>query len=402
MEEVTRRRFLQGAFGTALLPCTTANAHPHAPAHLAVTPRERQVMAGLVRPFMEAHEVPGLAIAFAHGGAVLHEQGFGFADASRRIAVTPDHRFRIASVTKPITACAVLGLIERKQLALERTVFGSEGVLGTTYGRRPYSRDIERITIDHLLTHVSGGWSNDTDDPMGQRPELSHADLISWVLDSRPLAARPGTRYAYSNFGYCVLGRVIEKVTGRPYAQHVRHVVMDRCQIRDMIIAGNTLAQRAPNEVEYFGERGEDPYAWNVRRMDSHGGWLATARDIARFATYFDQSDSASHLLSAATIRSMVAPSAANPRYARGWIVDGKGTWSHDGSLPGTTALVVRTAGGLCWAALANTRQLRSKMGGALDRLMWTLARLPAAWNAKRAGSRDPRGARPGRTGSTR
>lgn len=403
MAPVTRRSFLSGVVATlAAVPGATAEAHPHAPAELTATPKERQVIAGLVRPFMDAHAVPGLSIAFAHRGAVLYEQGYGFADASRRVEVTPDHRFRIASVSKPITACAVLRLVEQGRLTLARPVFGPDGVLGTTYGRRPYAAGIERITVDHLLTHASGGWANDTDDPMAERPELSHADLISWVIASKPLTAAPGTRYAYSNFGYCVLGRVIEKVTGQSYAQHVRQAMLDRCLIRDMMIAGNRLSERAPLEVEYFGERGDDPYGWNVRRMDSHGGWLAAARDLARFATYLDGPDGTWHLLSPATIRTMTTPSTVNPRYARGWVVDGHGTWSHDGNLPGTTAVMVRTSSGLCWAALANTRQLQSKLSVALDRLLWNLSRWPAAWKDLAPAPIGRRAARPGRRGASR
>ncbi len=380
MEQVTRRGFLaQVVTALAVVPVTAGAAgHPHPAAQPGLTAAQRQTIDRLVAAFMKAHTVPGLSLAFARGGRSVYEQGFGFADITRRTPVTPDHRFRIASVSKPITACAVLDLVERGRLKLADPVFGSHGVLGTTYGRLPYGRHIERITVEHLLTHTCGGWPNRENDPMAQKHELAQGDLIAWVLETMPLAAEPGTRYEYSNFGYCLLGRVIERVTGRGYAEHVQQAVLGRCGIRDMAIAGSRLAERARLEVEYFGELGDDPYGWNVRRMDSHGGWLATARDLTRFAMHVDGFATPRDILSPDALRTMTQPSAAHPSYGRGWFVSRRGDWSHDGNLPGTTALLVRSSTGLCWAALANTRRLRSKMGDALDRLMRTVSKVLA------------------------
>jgi len=107
-------------------------------------------------------------------------------------------------------------------------------------------RGVDDITVEDLLTHTSGGWSNSKADPMFMNLGMNHAQLIEWTLRSRPLDHSPGQQYAYSNFGYCVLGRVIEKVTGQPYAAFVRNSVLKRCGINDMTIAGNTVAQRRP------------------------------------------------------------------------------------------------------------------------------------------------------------
>ena len=73
---------------------------------------------------------------------------------------------------------------------------------------------------------------------------MKHAQLIESTLRNRPLDNPPGQHYAYSNFGYCVLGRVIEKITRQSYEKYVRNSVLKRCGVTDMIIAGNTLAQR--------------------------------------------------------------------------------------------------------------------------------------------------------------
>src|SRR5262249_28869415 len=138
------------------------------------------------------------------------------------------------------------------------------------------SPEVANITLHHLLTHTGGGWSNKSNDPMFQNPGMNQANLIAWTVRNRPLESPPGQAYAYSNFGYCVLGRVIEKITGMSYVEAVTQRVLAPCGINDMQIAGNMSTERAANEVVYYGQNGEQPYKPNVRRMDSHGGWIAT------------------------------------------------------------------------------------------------------------------------------
>jgi CubicO group peptidase (beta-lactamase class C family) len=172
--------------------------------------------------------------------------------------------------------------MEKRALALQDRVFGDGGILANDYGVLPSGSQIDQITIEHLLTHTCGGWTNDNTDPMFQQPQVDHATLIAWTLKNRPLTSQPGSKYAYSNFGYCVLGRVIEKITKRRYATFVQEAVLDAAGIKDMVIAGNSLADRLPREVRYYGQGGENPYNMNVRRMDSHGGWLARPAALAR------------------------------------------------------------------------------------------------------------------------
>ena len=159
-------------------------------------------------------------------------------------------------------------------------------MLGNAYGKPPYKQYVTDITVDDLLTHTSGGWPNDSTDPMFRFKSWDQSKLITWTLENLPLTYPPGQHWAYSNFGYCVLGRVIEKVSGQPYKDYVQQAVLTPCGITDMLIAGNTLKQRAPNEAMYLGQFGENPYDMNVTRMDSHGGWIANPSDLARFCAH--------------------------------------------------------------------------------------------------------------------
>lgn len=335
-------------------------------------------MASVAEEFRRKFEVPALSMAVALNGRLAYEQAFGVMGRDTREELTTSNLFRIASVTKPITSVAIFSLIEQGRLRSDDKVFGTDGILGTEYGKRPYGQGVEKIIIDHLLTHTSGGWENDLDDPMFSNPRMDHAELISWTLNNRPLTNPPGKVFAYSNFGYCILGRVIEKISGLSYSDYVRDTVLSPCGITDMQIAGNTLKDRVANEVSYYGRTGQDPYGLNVRRMDSHGGWLATPADLVRFTTHVDSFDTSRNILKPETVQRMTTPSNINPHYARGWWVNEKGHWLHGGNLAGTTAMMVRTASHFCWAALMDTRESERT----LNDVVWDIVSKVRAWRA--------------------
>lgn len=339
---------------------------------------EAEAIAKVAKAFMDKYRVPGLSVAFARRGEMVYEAGFGYADETEGQRVTPAHLFRIASVSKPITSVAIFTLIEKGRLKLEDKVFGTDGVLGLDYGDNLPER-VGKITLHHLLTHTAGGWGNDGDDPMFRNKDMDHRELIAWTLRNQPLKNEPGKNYAYSNFGYCILGRVVEKASGQPYKDYVRQAVLKPCGISDMQLAGNTLDQRARNEVCYYG-RNENPYNMNVTRMDAHGGWIATPGDLVRFALRVGGSTTVPNLLKAETIKTMLTASAANEGYACGWCINRVPNYWHSGSLPGTTTIMVRTASGLCWAGFANARKDDSCLG--IDKMMWQMAAAVPAWHA--------------------
>jgi CubicO group peptidase (beta-lactamase class C family) len=347
-------------------------------------------MGRLVAEFKRSFSVPGFSVAIARNGQFVYDQAFGEADRAKSMLAEQSSLFRIASLSKPITSVTVFGLIEDGKLRQDDKVFGPSGVLGTKYGKGPYKQYVTDITIDHLLTHTSGGWPNDSTDPMFQHDSWDQEKLVSWTLENLPLTYPPGQHWAYSNFGYCVLGRVIEQVTGVPYADYVRARVLAPCGITDMQIGKNKEGQRYPAEVVYYGQYSEDPYKMNVTRMDSHGGWVATPSDLVEFLDHLGGFTDNPALLKPETIVRMTTPAAAYPenapaKYARGWMVrnNGRGNWWHSGSLPGTTTIMVRTAGGMCWAALANSRtEPHDQIDTALDQLVWNMVRQVPDWGA--------------------
>jgi CubicO group peptidase (beta-lactamase class C family) len=331
-------------------------------------------MDALAREFMKQYEIPGFSVAFAHRGVPAYEAGYGYADVSRKEAVTTTHVFRIASVSKPITSVAIYTLVEQGKLTLEDVVFGTRGLLARFNLPADHAEWLKKIQIRHLLTHTCGGWQNNEHDPMFQWPELNHEELIAKTLATERLLYPPGEHYAYSNFGYCLLGRVIEAKSGTSYEDYVRQHVLGLCGIHAMSI-GNKVSNISAREVHYYGP--DNPYNLDPQRMDSHGGWIASPSDLVAFALHVDGFPSPPDILRGDTEKDMVTATSVNSSYAKGWAVNRLGNWWHGGGMPGTSSILVRTASGMCWAATANT-----DTNGDMDTLMWKMAKCVPQWHA--------------------
>jgi N-acyl-D-amino-acid deacylase len=280
-----------------------------------------------------------------------------------------------------------------------------------------------RVTIRHLLQHT-GGWDRAASfDPMFRSTEIARSlgvpppatppHIIRYML-VKPLDFDPGSRHAYSNFGYCLLGRVIERISGGPYEAHVQQEVLAPLGIRRMRLGRTLPGQRAAGEVVYHDERERTgpaavgdigkpvplPYgAWCLEAMDAHGGWLASAVDLARFASAFDV-PAACRILNAETIATMLArpdgPAGheddGRPRaayYACGWRVrpvgaQGRANVWHTGSLVGTSTLLVRRHDGADWAVLFNMRTARDgqRLSDKIDPLVHRAADRVRRWPA--------------------
>ena len=373
----------------------------------------------MIDRFMEQHHVPGVALAVTDRSRLVYARGYGYADIARKQPVTPTSLFRVASISKPITAVAVLQLIERKQLSLDDKVF--DILPPALPAEKDVSQDkrLSAITIRHLLQH-RGGWDRGKSfdamfqsvkfaDALGVKPPAGSGDVIRCMLGQR-LDFEPGERYAYSNYGYCLLGRVIEAVTKETYEDCVKKHVLAPLGIQSMRIGHTRLEGRHDKEVRYYDPGkgpsvfAEDldkevphPYgAWHLEAMDSHGGWLASAVDLARFASAFDAPDQCK-VLNEETIQEMFARPAglagydadgnAKPTYySCGWtnrvIGDGKFNRWHSGSLPGTATILVRRHDGKNWAVLFNARVSphTSHLGGAIDGPVHLAADAVKAW----------------------
>ena len=379
----TRRSLLRAgaglcaAAGCASLPARAAPSP-------AISARQEDRIRTLVAGYMKAFDVPGLSLAYGRGPELLLARGFGDADRESRESVRVDSLFRIASVSKSFTSAAIFSLVERGDVRLGDRVFARDGML-RAYAESAKRADwVQAITIHHLLTHTSGGWPNDATDPTNRHRDLGARELIVHTLATQPPQHPPGEHWEYSNFGYCVLGRVIETATGMPYDRYVQRRILDPVGIADMRIGAR---ETAPREVRYYRSKGsnDDPYALPIPRMDSHGGWIATPSDLVRYAgALFASADrhGAKPLLSSASLATICEGTAANPKYGCGWRLAGPGNVFHTGHLPGTEALLVHARDGVAWAAVLNTRDKRQPaMTAGLDRLMWQIRETVPQWH---------------------
>ena len=334
--------------------------------------------------FMKQYNVPGASVGLVKDGRLVFAKGYGDMDKSTGEAPGPNTLFRLASVSKPITSVAVMKLMEQQGngLKIGDKVLGSGAVLGTTYGANAYSTWEKEITLQHLLEHTAGGdqWNNKSDgnagDPMFQQTASNHSQLIGWVLDGRDPEKKPGAKSDYSNFGFCMLGRVIEKKSGQTYENYVKNNVLKPCGITNMHVAGDTKADRRYNEAVYYSNDGGDPYGMKVKRMDAHGGWTASALDMMRFIVRVDGANNKSDIISASSFTTMTTPCAVDNSYGKGWSINGSNYW-HNGKISGTGAVLVRAGNGLSWIFLMN-----STWEGAADGMMWDVVNGIKKWPA--------------------
>jgi CubicO group peptidase (beta-lactamase class C family) len=337
---------------------------------------------------MKKYDVPGLSLAMARQGKLSVVGTFGWADRENLVAVEPKHCFRVASVSKPITSSAMMTLLQRKQIKLTDPVFGKEGRLHYLLrGNFPDGKDARRrlhtLKLKHLLEHAAGGWGNKKGDPMFAKDALgmNHEELIRWTLRNRPLTHNPGEEYSYSNFGFCLLGRVIERVTKKTYESAVQELILKPSGVHGMAIGGNSIQERLTDEVIYYGQK-EDAYspAMDVRRMDAHGGWVATPIDLVRFILRIDGFPNPSDLLESASLKTMTRPSIANAGYAKGWSVNKASNWWYMGSFNGGSSIIVRTSDRFAWAVTVNSRSKDKTYGRQLDKLPWSIRKSISSW----------------------
>jgi CubicO group peptidase (beta-lactamase class C family) len=313
-----------------------------------------------IADWMTKNNMPGMTIAISKNGKMVYSKAYGKGDKEANTAATTDSKFRIASVSKLITSVAVLKLVQDGKISMTQKVFGNGAILGTTYGSKAYSANVQAITISDLLHHTGGGWGNEVNDPAFFISSYGTKETYDYTLDNLLIAA-PGSVFNYSNFGYMVLARVIEKVSGKTYEQFVKDEILTKVGATNTSIAGNLLTDRKPGEVKYYGQGGDAPFVYdmNLPRGDGAMGWVSTATDLLRFATAVDSSSTRPDILNGATLQLMATPTAKSIgfgwHFGCGWVVE-DGEWFWWGSLPGTFGFLYRNVNGICIAALANSR----------------------------------------------
>lgn len=373
----------------------------------------------MMTEFVDRHAIPGASLAISRNGAVIYARGFGLADKESGRIVQPDSLFRIASVSKPLTAIAILQLCSRKSVPLTTPAFD---ILDANEWLSQGSDDrLRRITIRDLLRHTAGWDRNLSFDPITRPIEAvrttnrklpaSPEDILRYAL-TLPIDFDPGTRFAYSNVGYLLLGRLIEKLSAAKYEPYVRDNVLRPAGIKKMKLGRSWSGDLEAEEVRYYDSKHRTGRAVNGPKLgaqvplvyggenfegfEAHGGWIASAIDLIKFASAIDRQHDP--LLDSRQYEDLISrpegsaghDAEGKPKpayYGCGWNVrpvrrgNGANIW-HDGLIAGTSALLVRRHDGLNWAVLFNTdRTAEGKvLSGLIDPLIHQAADAVRDW----------------------
>ncbi len=341
-----------------------------------------------IRRFMRYWDIKGASFALMKNDSLIYAKGYGYSNLKDSVECEVKNVFRIASVSKLITAVAIMRLCETGKLATDDFVFGEEGILCDSLFLNYRDKNIKKITVDHLLRHTSG-FRNPHGDAafntelvakyLGKELPLSMDDMVEYATRIR-LRAKPGGYYNYSNLGYIILSKVIEKVSGLPYETYVKDSVLAPIGCYDIHLAHNYTDEFLENEVQYYEVREAEPVPSydgsdtlvmksrggnDVHGLYGAGGWVASPVELLRLVSSIDKCPVKREFLSQESIDFMTM----SDKYTKpaGWASVTSKEWIRTGSMAGTSALIKAQADGYTWVFISNSS---SWTGPALSRQM--------------------------------
>ncbi len=313
--------------------------------------------------FMKKYAIPGVSVSIGDAGKLVYSRGYGYACVETHERMESDYMFRLASVTKQFTSMCIQRLIDDGKLSLDDRPFAKGGILADDYPQ--HKPQCEQITVRNLLEHTSG-WSSSFDPMFSSTTSgFTSEQTVEYSLRNIDFAAETGTKYSYSNLGYCILGRIIEKLSGQSYEEYLHEAVLDRVGTTDIRIGSTGQSNRYPRETVYYSQSGTNGYGNNMVRLDACAGLIASTEELVRVLLSIDGRDDYPEIFPASTLDRMFTPSEVSPhRYALGWRVNHtlyyKGCAYHSGNLAGTAAFWVRGGDGHHTALLCNSRNYDS------------------------------------------
>ncbi len=336
----------------------------------------------LLNRFLRKWEVAGATVAVVKDGKLVFAKGYGYSDLENEKGVEPSNLFRIASVSKLITATAIMKLQEEGKLHLDDLVFGEHGILNDEIYSNINDKRAKRITVEHLLRH-SSGFTSKYGDPMFLPLAIAKKMNVEAPIDaqttiqfalSRRLNFTPGTRGSYSNLGYVILEKVIEKMADEPYEAYVQSHILNPSGIFDMHLGRSLHKDRYPNEVNYYEQSdaikisafdgsGKTVFRSNggnnLETLGGAGAWIASAAELIKFMMAIDGDDTLPDIISLKSVKYMTTPNKLG-HSPIGWKgTRSNGTWWRTGTLAGSSALLKHEHNGLSYVIITNSSTWR-------------------------------------------
>ncbi len=289
----------------------------------------------VVREEMSAMDIPGLSLAIAIDGDLWWTKGFDYSDLENEVPATAATMYRLASISKAITAVAALQLHERGELDLDADVRRYVPAFPTK--KWP-------LTARHLLGHLGGIRHYKAEEFASTRPYTNLAESLK-IFKNDPLVAEPGTEFHYTTHGFSLLGAIIEAASGQAFLDYCRRNIFEPAGMRT-IQDDNTFRLIAHRSRGY--QRTADGQILNCGLADTSykipgGGMISTASDLARFALALRQG----RLLKPETVELMwtrqTLRSGKQTRYGLGWSiekVDDATVVGHGGGQQGTATIL--------------------------------------------------------------
>jgi len=294
-----------------LAPILLAAVWPAACQQRAWAPPRVEEIHAAVRRTMARAKIPGLTVAVARGGA-LWSQGYGQADVENSVPATPSTVYRLGSISKPITAVAVLQLAERGRLDLDVPV--QQYVPG--FPAKPWP-----ITSRQLLGHLGGIRHYKSLEEVNSTRHYEDLFTPLEIFANDPLVAEPGTKFSYTTYGYVLLGAVLEGAAGMPFLEYLRKNIFEPAGMKH--IQADSVHAIIPHRARGYrltraGALENCDLADTSNKIPG-GGLSSTALDLVRFAVALKDGK----LLQAATIEQMFSPQRLKDgtltRYGLGW-----------------------------------------------------------------------------------
>lgn len=330
-----------------------------------------------VEQFLKRWEIKGGSLAIMKGGKLVYAKGYGWADEEFGFKTEPGNIFRVASLSKLITATAIMKMAEDSIISLDDHVFGKEGLLNEDQFSRYRDKRVPKITVEHLLRH-KGGFATYRGDPLFCTREIMIWEKLDTVPDmerviefalSQRLAFNPGASTKYSNVGYLILTKIIEKYSGMSYEEYCQKNILHPCGCYDMHLARNLYEEKYSNEVRYyethdatpipaFNNSGDTLYRRyggnNIEGLLGAGGWVSSPSEFVMFASHIDGDVTTPDIISSESVEKMIT--CVGGELPIGWSRAGKGSeWKRTGTLAGTSAIIKRQKDGTIWMFVTNT-----------------------------------------------